>query len=192
MQLTNIARDVGEDARAGRLYLPLSWLRAEGIDPETFLAEPRFTPGIGRIVARLLAEASRLYARSEPGIARLPARCRPAIRAARVLYDGIGEAVARAGHDAVSARAVVPMGRKLALLSCCFFARQGVLLPPAAASDFLVGAVWPGPSSPRAMAPWQQVDDKIGWVVELFARLNELDRVHGSSESSAVDHAAEA
>jgi hypothetical protein len=67
-----------------------------------------------------------------------------------------------------------------------------VLLPPAAASDFLVGAVWPGPSSPRAMAPWQQVDDKIGWVVELFARLNELDRVHGSSESSAVDHAAEA
>ena len=34
MQLTNIARDVGEDARAGRLYLPLSWLRAEGIDPE--------------------------------------------------------------------------------------------------------------------------------------------------------------
>jgi phytoene synthase len=33
MQLTNIARDVGEDARAGRLYLPQDWLRAEGVDP---------------------------------------------------------------------------------------------------------------------------------------------------------------
>jgi phytoene synthase len=192
MQLTNIARDVGEDGRAGRLYLPLSWLRAEGIDPAAWLAEPRFTPGLGRVVARLLAEAGRLYARSEPGIARLPARCRPAIRAARLLYDGIGKAVAQAGHDSVSARAVVPMAAKLALLSRCFFGRQGVLLPPAAASDFLVGAVWPGPASPRATAPWQQVDDKIGWVVELFARLNELDRINGSSEPSAVDRTAEA
>eukprot|EP01037_Dinobryon_pediforme_P021714 gene21714-22658_t len=33
MQLTNIARDVGEDARAGRLYLPHTWLREQGIDP---------------------------------------------------------------------------------------------------------------------------------------------------------------
>jgi phytoene synthase len=192
MQLTNIARDVGEDARAGRLYLPLSWLREEGIDTGVWLAKPVFTPGIGRIVAQLLAEAGRLYARSEPGIARLPARCRPAIQAARRLYGGIGEAVAHAGYDSVSARAVVPMARKLALLSRCFFGRQGVLPPPAPASDFLVGTVWPGPASPRAMAPWQQVDDKIGWVVELFARLNELDRANGRSEPSAVDHAAQA
>jgi phytoene synthase len=192
MQLTNIARDVGEDARAGRLYLPLSWLRAEGIDPEAWLDEPRFTPGLGRIVARLLAEAERLYARAEPGIARLPARCRPAIRAARLLYNGIGQAVAQAGHDSVSARAVVPMPAKLALLSRCFCGRKGELLPPAAASDFLVGAVWPGPASPRAAPPWQHVDDRIGWVVELFARLNELDRANGRSEPSAVDHAAEA
>jgi phytoene synthase len=192
MQLTNIARDVGEDARAGRLYLPLAWLRDEGIDPEAFLAAPRFTPGLGRVVAKLLAEAGRLYARAEPGIARLPARCRPAIRAARLLYDGIGKAVARAGHDSVSQRAVVPMTRKLTLLGGCVFVRKGVLLPPAAASDFLVGAVWPAEASPREAAAWQQVDDKIGWVVELFARLNELDRANGRSEPSAVEHAAEA
>jgi phytoene synthase len=192
MQLTNIARDVGEDARAGRLYLPLSWLRAEGIDPEAWLADPHFTPGVGRIVARLLAEAGRLYARAEPGIARLPARCRPAIRAARLLYGGIGEAVAQAGHDSVSARAVVPMPAKLALLSRCFFARQGALLTPTAASDFLVGSVWPGPPSVKVAAPWQRVDDRIGWVVELFARLNELDRANGRSEPGAADRAAEA
>ena len=192
MQLTNIARDVGEDAQAGRLYLPLSWLRAEGIDPAAWLAEPRFTPGIGRVVARLLAEAGRLYARAEPGVARLPARCRPAIRAARLLYDGIGDAVAQAGHDSVSARAVVPLTRKLALLGGCLTGKKGVLLSASAASEFLVGAVWPGPASPCPVAAWKQVDDKIGWVVELFARLNELDRVNGSSEPSAVDHAAEA
>jgi phytoene synthase len=193
MQLTNIARDVGEDARAGRLYLPLDWLRAEGVDPEAWLAEPRFTPGLGRVVARLLAEAERLYARAEPGIARLPARCRPAIRAARLLYHGIGDAVSRAGYDSVSARAVVPMGRKLALLSGCVLGRAGVLPPPDSASDFLVGAVWPGPTAVRqSLPPWQQVDEKIGWVVELFARLNEMERVHGRPEHSTADGAAEA
>lgn len=40
MQLTNIARDVGEDARAGRLFLPLDWLAEAGIDPEGFMADP--------------------------------------------------------------------------------------------------------------------------------------------------------
>jgi phytoene synthase len=194
MQLTNIARDVGEDARAGRLYLPLDWLRAEGLDPDTWLAAPRFTPGLGRVVERLLAEAERLYARAEPGIARLPARCRPAIRAARLLYDGIGKAVARAGHDSVSARAVVPMRRKLALLSGCFLGEAGVLPSPDSASDFLVGAVWPGPPAVRqsSLPPWQHVDDKIGWVVELFARLNEMERVHGRPDHSTADGAAEA
>ena len=44
MQLTNIARDVGEDARAGRLYLPLSWLREAGIDPDAWLANPVVYP----------------------------------------------------------------------------------------------------------------------------------------------------
>jgi phytoene synthase len=190
----DLARDVGEDARAGRLYLPLAWLRAEGLDPDAWLAEPCFTPGLGRVVERLLAEAERLYARAEPGIARLPARCRPAIRAARLLYDGIGKAVGRAGHDSVSARAVVPMRRKLALLSGCFLGEAGVLPSPDPASDFLVGAVWPGPPAARqsSLPPWQHVDDKIGWVVELFARLNEMERVHGRPEHSPADGAAEA
>ena len=192
MQLTNIARDVGEDARAGRIYLPLAWLREEGIDPDGWLAAPAFTPGIGRIVARLLAEASALYARAEPGVARLPARCRPAIRAARLLYQGIGEAAAQAGFDTVASRAVVPMSAKLALLSGCFFGPRGVLPAPTPASDFLLSAVWPGPATVRPAPPWQRVDDRIGWVVELFARLNELDRVNGSAEPSPADRTAEA
>jgi phytoene synthase len=90
MQLTNIARDVGEDARAGRLYLPTDWLEEEGIDIDAFLANPQPTPEIRRIVKRLLAEANRLYFRSEPGIARLPVDARPGIFAARHCYDAIG------------------------------------------------------------------------------------------------------
>lgn len=42
MQLTNIARDVGEDALRGRLYLPQEWLRQEGIDPGRWLRKPAF------------------------------------------------------------------------------------------------------------------------------------------------------
>src|SRR6056297_3737446 len=82
MQLTNIARDVGEDARAGRLFLPLDWLDEAGIDPERLLAEPRFSPELGGVTARLLLEARRLYRRAAPGVAALPADCRPAIYAA--------------------------------------------------------------------------------------------------------------
>ena len=48
MQLTNIARDVGEDARAGRIYLPLDWIHAEGLDPQSVLSadtgQPRAAP----------------------------------------------------------------------------------------------------------------------------------------------------
>ena len=44
MQLTNIARDVGEDARRGRVYLPLQWLRSAGIDPDAFIAAPVAMP----------------------------------------------------------------------------------------------------------------------------------------------------
>ncbi len=52
MQLTNVARDVGEDARAGRVYLPLDWLRAEGIDADAWLAKPEFGAPVARVVAR--------------------------------------------------------------------------------------------------------------------------------------------
>jgi phytoene synthase len=48
MQLTNIARDVGEDARNGRLYLPRAWMREAGLDPDAWLADPVFDATAGR------------------------------------------------------------------------------------------------------------------------------------------------
>jgi len=115
MQLTNIARDVGEDARLGRIYLPLAWLRDEGIDPDQWIAQPRFVPGLGRVVARVLEAARAHYDGAAPGIARLPAACRPGVMAASLLYAEIGNELSRRGLDSVSRRTRVPARRQLAL-----------------------------------------------------------------------------
>jgi len=115
MQLTNIARDVGEDARAGRLYLPLAWMREERIEPDAWLANPVFTPPLGRVVRRLLEAADHLYDRADAGIPRLPARSRAGIAAARLIYADIGKVIAAAGYDSVSQRAYTRPRRKLQL-----------------------------------------------------------------------------
>jgi len=88
MQLTNIARDIGEDARAGRIYLPLEWMEEAKIDVGQFFANPQATSEIRRMVRKLLAEAHRLYIRSEAGISALPLRARTGIFAARYIYAG--------------------------------------------------------------------------------------------------------
>ncbi|MFN4155177.1 MAG: 15-cis-phytoene synthase [Paracoccaceae bacterium] len=133
MQLTNISRDVGEDARAGRVFLPLDWLRAEGVEVERFLAAPVACDGVRRVTARLLREADRLYQRAESGVAALPLACRPGIFAARHIYAGIGGQVARAGFDSVSLRARTGRGQKLGwLMLSGLRAAASPLLPRAA------------------------------------------------------------
>jgi phytoene synthase len=117
MQLTNIARDVGEDARLGRLYLPRQWMREAGLDPDAWLQQPVFDRRLAAVVKRLLAEADRLYRRAECGVIHLPRDCRPAIQAARLVYAEIGRALEQAGLDSVTGRAVVRRSRQLSLLA---------------------------------------------------------------------------
>lgn len=117
MQLTNIARDVGEDARAGRLFLPLDWLDEAGLDVERFLADPRPSPALARVTRRLLAVAEDLYHRSAAGVFSLPSDCRVGIAAARHIYAAIGTQVARAGFDSVTTRARTSRAQKIALMS---------------------------------------------------------------------------
>ncbi len=176
MQLTNLARDVGEDARNGRLYLPRQWLREADVDPDAFLAAPCFSPGVASVTARLLAEAGRLYARAEAGIAMLPRDCRPAIRAAHSIYAEIGAEVVRAGYDSVSRRAFVSSKRKLALLAQAWLPampRRAVAPePPLAANAYLVQAV---PATELAISE-QGLGERIGWAIELFSQLDERQR----------------
>jgi phytoene synthase len=182
MQLSNIARDVGEDARMGRLYLPLAWMREAGLDPDAWLAAPRHSPALGQVVRRVLDDADRLYARVGAGIARLPVPCRPGINAARRLYAAIGHEVARRGLDAVSTRAVVSSSRKARLLAA---ATIGALLPARAATDelpltataYLVDAARDRSIRTHAPRPrrWNVVARAV-WTIELFERLERQDR----------------
>lgn len=185
MQLSNIARDVGEDARMGRLYLPRSWMRDAGIDPDAWLAAPVHSDALGTVVRRLLDEADVLYARVGGGIARLPRACRPGINAARHLYAAIGHEVARRGLDAVSRRAVVPGPRKARIL---IIATVGSLLPvtrsrarseaPLPATLFLVDAAADRSMRPMVAAsgrpPWR-LGARAVWTIELFERLERQD-----------------
>jgi phytoene synthase len=180
MQLTNIARDVGEDARNGRLYLPRDWLLEAGISPDVWLAAPRFTPALASVVARLLGAADLHYRRAEAGIALLPVDCRPGIAAARLIYAEIGRVLERQGHDSMSARTVVGGGRKIALLlraPLLAWSAVRVSQPsaPLEANRFLVEAVT-ATSRPRQLAPWWAFGDRVVWAAELLAHLDERER----------------
>ena len=133
MQLTNIARDIGEDARAGRIYLPLDWLDEVGISLDALFANPQPDARLQDLARRLLAQANVFYHRSEAGVPALPLACRPGIYAARHVYDGIGGALARLGYDSVTHRARTNGRQKLGWLGLSVL-RSGVstLLPQSA------------------------------------------------------------
>ena len=130
MQLTNIARDVGEDAREGRLYLPTEWLDEAGIDAEAFLANPRMSPKLARLTRRLLVEARRLYDRSEAGISALPLAARPGIFAARHIYAAIGAVLRQQGHDNINHRARTTTAHKVRLLAVSMIQAGWVSVTP--------------------------------------------------------------
>ncbi len=113
MQLTNILRDVGEDALMGRIYLPAEDLErfgyAEGhvfeqVVDERFVALMRFQ----------IERVRTLYAQAEPGIAMLAPESRYTVRLALSLYRRILNAIELNGYDVFRRRAFVPLRAKLA------------------------------------------------------------------------------
>ncbi len=113
MQLTNICRDVAEDAAGGRRYLPATlcpW------PPEALCApssEARLD--VSRAVAAVLDRADALYASGHAGLAALPLRLRIAVAIAAALYRGIGSTLRARGCDPMAGRVFVPPRRKLGL-----------------------------------------------------------------------------
>jgi len=171
MQLSNIARDVGEDAALGRLYLPQAWLREAGIDPDHWLREPQAGPALAAVVERLLQAADALYARAGAGVAQLPLDCRPGINAARLLYAAIGHRVRALDQAALAQRAVVPRWRQGWLLGrACWEllpSSVGIDAPPLAAVRALVDAV---------PLPPQRAPGGAEGLLLLFERLERRDR----------------
>jgi phytoene synthase len=187
MQLTNIARDIGDDARMGRLYIPRAWFREIGMDAEAWLANPVFDPRIAGFTQRLLLRADALYRRGEFGLSELPLDCRPAIQAARLVYAEIGKQLDRDGLDSVSHRTVVSTPRKLTLIARATAvalkapALPDVPLSPVPAIHYLVDIVSRERHPLATQKPWtvpsRSFEERVEWMVDLFGRLEQRERI---------------
>ena len=115
-QLSNIARDVLDDARLGRVYLPERWLEAEQVEP-TPAGVRAGRERVVRVTHRLLDAAEPYYASARQGINLLPFRSAWAVETAARVYGEIGSVVRARGTAAWASRAAVGSARKLALLA---------------------------------------------------------------------------
>jgi phytoene synthase len=107
MQLTNILRDVGEDARRGRCYLPLEDLDRFGLTSAEVLtrrdlsADPRWRP----LMALEVDRARSLYAAAMPGIGLLAPDAQRCASACATGYAGILSAIEAQQYDTIRSRA---------------------------------------------------------------------------------------
>lgn len=114
-QMTNVVRDVVEDAGAGRVYLPGEWLRGAAVPPGE-VSRPEHRAAVHAVALRLLDEADRYYASGAVGLARLPFRSAWAVAAASRVYRDIGRLVRDRGPRAWDRRASTGPVRKAFLV----------------------------------------------------------------------------
>lgn len=136
-QLTNICRDIAEDARAGRVYLPLDLLARRGVPAmPSALLDPRHSLDVFEVAREMLARAERYYASSRAGLRDLPFRSAVAVAAARGMYREIGRRLLARGPRALSERVTVPTVVKFWLLAravaVALWSRGERLAPPVA------------------------------------------------------------
>jgi phytoene synthase len=125
MQLTNILRDVGEDLRAGRLYLPSDLMRAHGVDRallESLEGSRRRAPsGYRSLLEELMEEADAQYARAFQAIPALPRFFQGPVAVAAGVYQGIHREIRRNGYDNLNRRAHTSLPRKMVLAGKALF-----------------------------------------------------------------------
>jgi phytoene synthase len=114
-QLSNIARDIREDLKAGRCYLPLDWLAEFDIQSDRLFEAPNAAALAA--MTRRLVDTVEIYERSARiGAQRLPFRSRLAVLASLRIYGAIGRRVRALGSMAWNERVTVSKPRKLAYL----------------------------------------------------------------------------
>ena len=116
-QLNNIARDIVDDAKIGRVYLPRTWLDEIGLSDRDRLDAQADHSKLAPLAARLIIMARAFDASARVGAARLPLRSRIAILAAANIYGAIGETVVERGVHAWNTRAGTSAIKKIQLLS---------------------------------------------------------------------------
>jgi phytoene synthase len=113
-QLTNFLRDVGEDQRRGRVYLPQEDLEAFGVTAEQ-LAHGVVDGRVRRLLAFEIARARELYRSAVPGVRLLHPTSRPCIETALRLYGGILDEIERADYQVLRQRVSVGPARRAAV-----------------------------------------------------------------------------
>jgi phytoene synthase len=140
-QLTNVARDLGEDARVGRVYVPADWRSEAGVSTADLAA---VQPGdaVQRLRVRLLEAAEPYYASAAAGLHRLPFRSAWAVAAARSIYRDIGREIRRRPFG----RARVGATRKLAWIGATAFAPGVIRLAVAPPDAPVRHGLWSRPA----------------------------------------------
>jgi phytoene synthase len=123
-QLANIARDVAEDARAGRCYLPGEWLAETGIDTADLLA-PATRPALAGLQQRLAVRAEAYEASARHGTPALSFRSAWAVLAAAGIYGAIAREVARRGEAALDARVTTGKAAKASFIARALIEARG-------------------------------------------------------------------
>jgi phytoene synthase len=157
-QLANIARDLDEDDRADRCYLPLEWLAEEDIEPGQHM-KPHHRQELADMTARLIRRMERHEAWARMGAARLPFRSRWAVLTALRIYGAIGRRVAELGPRAWDHRvAIGPLAKLRHVAAALWEAVRGQAKEPAEPpqwnrSDVLIDVRMAGPIAPPPMEP---------------------------------------
>jgi 15-cis-phytoene synthase len=118
MQLTNILRDVGEDLRAGRVYIPSTWLAAYGLtraDLEAMADTGEISEEYRRLMEALLDVADSEYDHAAAAIDRLPDFFRRPVAVAAAVYRGIHDRLRQNGYDNLTRRAHTTLPDKIRL-----------------------------------------------------------------------------
>jgi len=122
MQMTNILRDVGEDARMGRIYLPLEDLHRFGYS-ESSVFESVIDGPFVEMMKFQIERTRQMYLEAEPGIAMLAPESRYTVKLALTLYRRILGAIEANNYDVYSKRAYVPFRSKMLAAMMVAFAR---------------------------------------------------------------------
>ncbi|MBI2444822.1 phytoene/squalene synthase family protein [Candidatus Micrarchaeota archaeon] len=114
MQLTNILRDLKEDAARGKVYLPATELDAAGYSDSELLAGVP-SDSFNRLLAQQIRRARQLYDSADAGIAFLPFDAQLCVRLCSAFYRSILDELSKPGFSPLSGRAVVPFSKKVQL-----------------------------------------------------------------------------
>ncbi len=121
-QLTNILRDVREDAQNGRVYLPeedLARFGVSGADLNTGVV----SPALKKLLTFEAERAREYYRQSAPLVAMIHKESRASLRALIGIYSRLLDRIEGSGYDVLSQRVRVPTGEKIWILLRSRFSR---------------------------------------------------------------------